>query len=97
MSAGAATSPRRILFVCHANTSRSIIAEAVLQRLLAERGLAGTLEEAWATLRAERGESFPRTVNLITGPSRTGDIEQRIQMGAHGPRRLHILVVEDER
>jgi len=57
--------------------------------------LTGTLEEAWARLRAQRGASFPRTVNLITGPSRTGDIEQRIQMGAHGPRRLHILVVED--
>jgi len=40
VSAGAAAPPpRRILFVCHANTSRSIIAEAVLRRLLAERGL----------------------------------------------------------
>ena len=39
--------------------------------------------------------ALPRTVNLITGPSRTGDIEQRIQLGAHGPRRLHIVLVED--
>ena len=38
---------------------------------------------------------LPRTVNLITGPSRTGDIEQRIQLGAHGPRRLHVILVED--
>ena len=37
---------------------------------------------------------MPRTVNFITGPSRTGDIEQRIQLGAHGPRRLHIVLVE---
>ena len=43
------------------------------------------------------GESMPRTVNFITGPSRTGDIEQKIQMGAHGPRRLHIVIVEDEK
>ena len=35
---------RRVLVVCHANTSRSIIAEAVLQRLLAEHGLAGAVE-----------------------------------------------------
>ena len=35
---------RRVLIVCHANTSRSIIAEKVLQRLLAERGLAGAVE-----------------------------------------------------
>jgi len=39
--------------------------------------------------------TLPRTVNLITGPSRTGDIEQRIQLGAHGPRRLHVVLVED--
>jgi hypothetical protein len=35
---------------------------------------------------------MPRTVNLITGPSRTGDIEQTIELGAHGPRRLHIIL-----
>jgi ribose 5-phosphate isomerase B len=39
-AAPAATAPRRVLFVCHANTSRSIIAEAVLLRLVRERGLA---------------------------------------------------------
>ena len=39
-------------------------------------------------------QAWPRTINLITGPSRTGDIEQRIQLGAHGPRRLHVVLVE---
>ncbi len=38
---------------------------------------------------------MPRTVNFITGPSRTGDIEQRIELGAHGPRRLHIILIDD--
>lgn len=62
----------------------------------------GPLEDAWSRLRAARteaggavGAGMPRSVNLITGPSRTGDIEQRIQMGAHGPRRLHVIVVDD--
>lgn len=57
----------------------------------------GPYEEAWLRLRAEqagRGGGMPRTVNFITGPSRTGDIEQKIQLGAHGPRRLHIVLVE---
>ena len=55
----------------------------------------GPYETAWARLRAgETGNAMPRTVNFITGPSRTGDIEQRIQLGAHGPRRLHIVLVE---
>ena len=44
---------------------------------------------------ADGSSALPRTVNLITGPSRTGDIEQRIQLGAHGPRRLHVVLVED--
>jgi L-lactate dehydrogenase complex protein LldG len=38
---------------------------------------------------------MPRTLNLVTGPSRTGDIEQTILLGAHGPTRLHIVLVED--
>ncbi len=57
----------------------------------------GPYEDAWDRLRAANGEGrMPRTVNFITGPSRTGDIEQTIQMGAHGPRRLHVILVEDE-
>ena len=56
----------------------------------------GPYEDAWDRLRAVRGaDGLPRTVNFITGPSRTADIEQTIQLGAHGPRRLHIVVVED--
>ena len=54
-----------------------------------------TYEDGWDRLRA-RGET-PRTVNFVTGPSRTGDIEQRIELGAHGPRRLHIILVDDRR
>jgi L-lactate dehydrogenase complex protein LldG len=55
--------------------------------------ITGAYEEGWKRLRGA-GEKMPRTVNLITGPSRTGDIEQTIQLGAHGPRRLHIIIVE---
>ncbi len=49
-------------------------------------------EDVWAQWRAS-GRPIPRTVNIISGPSRTADIEQTIQLGAHGPRRLHILLV----
>jgi L-lactate dehydrogenase complex protein LldG len=55
--------------------------------------LVATYEDGWDRLRA--GGGLPRTVNFITGPSRTGDIEQRIELGAHGPRRLHIVLVDD--
>jgi L-lactate dehydrogenase complex protein LldG len=52
-----------------------------------------TYEDGWDQLRA--AGVMPRAINLITGPSRTGDIEQRIELGAHGPRRLHIVLVDD--
>ena len=56
----------------------------------------GAYEEAWAKLRQRYGAGvMPRGVNMVTGPSRTGDIEQTIQLGAHGPRRLHVLIIED--
>jgi L-lactate dehydrogenase complex protein LldG len=55
----------------------------------------GPYEDALDRVRA-RGNGMPRTINFVTGPSRTGDIEQQIQLGAHGPRRLHILLVEED-
>ncbi|MBV8507321.1 MAG: lactate utilization protein [Alphaproteobacteria bacterium] len=55
-----------------------------------------TYEDGWDRLRAGKtAEVLPRTVNFVTGPSRTADIEQQIELGAHGPRRLHIVLVED--
>lgn len=56
----------------------------------------GSHEDVWTLLRAVFGPGeLPRTVNLVTGPSRSGDIGQELQLGAHGPRRLHILLVDD--
>ncbi len=56
----------------------------------------GAYEDGWDRLREIHGPGqLPRVVNFITGPSRTADIEQTIQLGAHGPRRLHVLLVED--
>lgn len=50
------------------------------------------MEAAWALLREEQGQ-LPRACNFVSGPSRTGDIEQTITLGAHGPYRVHILLV----
>jgi L-lactate dehydrogenase complex protein LldG len=61
--------------------------------VLNDRQVVATYEDGWDRLRTAR--AMPRAVNFITGPSRTGDIEQRIELGAHGPRRLHIILVGD--
>lgn len=58
--------------------------------------IVGAYEDAWARLRVERPNAMPRCVNWITGPSRTADIEQTLFLGAHGPRRLHIVIVRDQ-
>lgn len=63
-------------------------------------------EDGWQMLRRRNeladpgaeggGWDMPRTVGYITGPSRSADIEQTLQLGAHGPRRVHIIVIDDE-
>jgi L-lactate dehydrogenase complex protein LldG len=50
------------------------------------------MEEAWRLVR-ETYAQLPRSVNFISGPSRTGDIEQTIVLGAHGPYRVHLVLV----
>lgn len=63
--------------------------------LLPENRIVPRMEDAWALLREERSE-MPRALNIVTGPSRTADVEQTIQLGAHGPRRLHVLLAQGD-
>lgn len=60
--------------------------------LRSERILA-RMEDAWDLLRHQYG-AMPRTVNFISGPSKTADVEQTVEYGAHGPRCLHVIVVK---
>ena len=55
--------------------------------------IVGSIEDAFALAKQERGE-LPRATNFISGPSRTGDIEQTIVLGAHGPYRVHVILVD---
>jgi L-lactate dehydrogenase complex protein LldG len=61
--------------------------------ILRREHLVRHIEDVWQRLRDEH-TGLPRAVNFITGPSRTADVEQTIQLGAHGPRRLHVILLE---
>jgi len=71
--------------------SGALLPETHVAIVPASRIVAGH-EDAFALIRSERGE-LPRAVNFVSGPSRTGDIEQTIILGAHGPYRVHVIVV----
>jgi L-lactate dehydrogenase complex protein LldG len=62
------------------------------------KDVVGDYEAIWQRLREWYGVGIlPRTVNMITGPSRSADIEQTLILGAHGPRRLHVIIVGETR
>ena len=62
--------------------------------VLPREAIEADYESVFAKVRSVYGKGdAPRTLNFITGPSRSADIEQTLLLGAHGPRRLHIVVV----
>jgi len=79
-------------------TTLNLLADTAIVVLRASR-VVGPYEDAWDLLRRERDaagkEAMPRNVMLVTGPSRSADIEQTLELGAHGPRRLHVVLIDD--
>ena len=72
-------------------TASALLPDTHVAVVRADRVVAG-MEEAFALVRAATG-GMPRAMNMISGPSRTGDIEQTIVLGAHGPYRVHLLLL----
>jgi L-lactate dehydrogenase complex protein LldG len=92
--AGAAESATVILLSGPDNpTTLNFLPEAHIV-VLAVKELHGSYEEAWSRLRKVYGPGrMPRTVNMISGPSRTGDVEQTIVRPAHGPKDMHVILL----
>lgn len=55
--------------------------------------LIGSLPEAFALIKTRYGANYPSMISFITGPSRTGDIERILVLGAHGPKKLSIFLI----
>lgn len=84
------------LLLCSGDTTpaaTSLLPETHIAILPAQR-IVADMEAAWQLVRSKLG-TIPRAMNFISGPSRTGDIEQTIVLGAHGPYRVHILIVHN--
>jgi L-lactate dehydrogenase complex protein LldG len=73
-------------------TSNNLLPDIAMVLIEASR-IVASYEDAFDLLRAELG-AMPRNVMLVTGPSRSADIEQTLELGAHGPRRLHVLIID---
>ncbi|WP_439580622.1 LutC/YkgG family protein [Elioraea sp.] len=85
-------------------TTLNILPDTHIVVLRASR-IVGAYEDAFDLIRSDRdgsgdtptGTTFmPRNVMMITGPSRSADIEQTLELGAHGPRQLHVILLEDD-
>jgi L-lactate dehydrogenase complex protein LldG len=76
----------------HAPAAASLLPETHIALVRPARIVTG-MEDAWRLLRAEL-PVMPRAVNFVSGPSRTADIEQTVTLGAHGPYRVHIVVID---
>jgi L-lactate dehydrogenase complex protein LldG len=65
--------------------------------VLSKKDISAGMEGCWDQLRAYKDKTgqMPRAVNYITGPSRTADVEATMVLGAHGPRRLHLLLIDE--
>ena len=64
--------------------------------LLRASNITSAIEGVFRNLRKEY-KKIPRTLTMISGPSRTGDIALKMEMGAHGPRKVHLLILDDRK
>jgi L-lactate dehydrogenase complex protein LldG len=71
----------------------SLLPETHVAVVRAER-IVAHMEDAFALARETFGQ-LPRAINFVSGPSRTADIDQTIVVGAHGPSRVHIVLVRN--
>jgi L-lactate dehydrogenase complex protein LldG len=68
--------------------ARSLLPAVHVSLLPEERILAG-LDELFEAV----GDDLPSALAIVTGPSRSADIEQRLAVGVHGPGEVHVVLL----
>ncbi|MBN1338271.1 MAG: lactate utilization protein [Bacteroidales bacterium] len=53
------------------------------------------IKDGLARMKERYGNDMPSMISLVSGPSRTADIEKTLVMGAHGPKELFVFLTED--
>lgn len=71
---------------------RSLLPDVHVTLLREDRILPG-LEELFAAV----GDALPSALAIVTGPSRSADIEQKLVVGVHGPGEVHVVLTAPER
>jgi len=79
--------------ILSAREGRRLISFSPIHIIIAQRSqLRSSLDEAVKDLAQKYGKDFPSQITLITGPSRTADIEKTLILGAHGPKNLAVFI-----
>jgi L-lactate dehydrogenase complex protein LldG len=60
--------------------------------IASKKQLVNSLDETYSAISEKYGNNLPSQLLLITGPSRTADIEKTLTLGAHGPKGLHVFL-----
>lgn len=82
-----------VVSTTHDNSAGLLFLVERLIMIVYAKDILAAQEDVWRAMRQRFKNTLPRTINLITGPSRTADVEQTLQLGAHGPRRVDYFII----
>ncbi|MCX6281996.1 MAG: LUD domain-containing protein [Bacteroidetes bacterium] len=86
-----------VMVSSHQGPGRKINAYPEVHLVLAYTSqLVPDLKHALSGIRKKYNHNYPSMISLITGPSRTADIEKTLVLGAHGPRELYVFLIDDQ-
>lgn len=84
------------ILISSAVTSRTLFAGADTHLVVAKASqVVGELKEALTALKTKYAHRLPSQITMITGPSRTADIEKTLVIGAHGSKNLIVFMIDD--